>query len=217
MMLRLCKIWATYIPCGSGMNSLVLFNIAHNVDKILEYTTVAARALQEVASCLAALGDPKYGMDSPLDTFRWVMVFLAFVRKLKDPMGTLHALRRLADLHAILGDEDTALSLFHAALLAATTMSIYRLRAECMVGIGDVMYGRGDSMQAKEMWAGAYLLFFRSSRMKDAAAVQKNLEQLLHPRGLFARPPAEPGTDPAERLAQILRLKHHTTEGFVIR
>ncbi|KAJ6556111.1 hypothetical protein B0H19DRAFT_1071243 [Mycena capillaripes] len=132
------------------------------------------------ALCLAALSDPKHGMDSLLDTFRWAILYLAFVRKQKDPMATSHALRRLADLHAMLGDEDTALSLFHAALQGGTLMGIYRLRAECMVGIGDIMHRRGDSTQAKEMWTSAQPLFVRSSRMKDAAAVQGRLEQLAN-------------------------------------
>ncbi|KAJ6556098.1 hypothetical protein B0H19DRAFT_1151913 [Mycena capillaripes] len=116
-------------------------------------------------------------MGDLLDTFRWAILYLAFTQKLKDPIETSHALRRLADLHTMLGDEDTALSLFHAALQAGTTMGIYRLRAECMVGIGDIMRRHGDSTQAKEMWTSARPLFVHSSRMKDAAAVQRRLEQ----------------------------------------
>ncbi|KAJ6556115.1 hypothetical protein B0H19DRAFT_1071248 [Mycena capillaripes] len=130
--------------------------------------------------CLAALSDPKHGIGGLLDTFRWAIVYLAFTRKLKDSIGMSHALRRLANLHTMLGDEDTALSIFHAALQAGTTMGIYRLRAECMVGIGDIMHRRGDSEQAKEMWTSAHPLFVCSSRMKDAAAVQKRLEQLAN-------------------------------------
>ncbi|KAJ7813745.1 hypothetical protein B0H14DRAFT_3749275 [Mycena olivaceomarginata] len=113
--------------------------------------------------CLAALSDPKHGMGSLLDTFRWAIVYLAFIQNPKDRIGTPHALRRLADLHAMLGDEDTALNLFHVALQAGTTMGIYRLRAEC-----------------KEMWTSAQPLFIRSSRMKDAAAVERRLEQLAN-------------------------------------
>jgi hypothetical protein len=45
-----------------------------------------------------------------------------------------------------------------------------------MVGIADILVRRGDLMQAKEMWAAACPLFVRSSRMKDAAAVQERLQ-----------------------------------------
>jgi hypothetical protein len=81
-----------------------------------------------------------------------------------------------------MGDEETALHLFHTALEAGTKMDIHRLRAECMVGIGDIKLRRGDLVQAKEMWAASRPLFIRSSRMKDARLVEKRLEQLTHTR-----------------------------------
>jgi hypothetical protein len=73
---------------------------------------------------------------------------------------------------------NTALYLFHAALHAGTQMDIHRLRAECMVGIGEIMLRRGDLIQAKRMWAVAHPLFVRSSRRKDAASIEKRLEKL---------------------------------------
>jgi hypothetical protein len=79
-----------------------------------------------------------------------------------------------------LEDDETALHLFHTALEAATKMDIHRLRAECMVGIGEIMLARDDPIQAKELWEAAHPLFLRSSRMKDAALVQNRLEQLSH-------------------------------------
>ncbi|KAJ6556083.1 hypothetical protein B0H19DRAFT_1293007 [Mycena capillaripes] len=130
--------------------------------------------------CLAALSDPKHGMGDLLDTFRWAIVYLVFTQKLKDPIATSCALQHLAHLHTMLGDEDNALSLFYAALQAGTMMGVYRLRAGCMVGIGDIMHRHGDSAQAKEMWTTAQPLFVRSSRMKDVAAVQRRLEQLAN-------------------------------------
>ncbi|KAF8155263.1 hypothetical protein K438DRAFT_1987164 [Mycena galopus ATCC 62051] len=128
--------------------------------------------------CLGALGDPRNGMHSAAETFCWAVVSLAFVQRMKDRVETLNALRRLADAHSILKDDESALNIFHAALEGGTNMDIHRLRAECMVGIGDIMLRRGDLAQAKEMWTGAYPLFVRSSRMKDAAAVQERLQQL---------------------------------------
>jgi hypothetical protein len=99
---------------------------------------------------------------------------------MKDPLGTSHALRCLADLYAISGEEETALNLYHAGLQGGTSMDVHRLRAECMVGIGDILIRRGNLIQAKEMWEGAHPLFVRSSRLKDVAAVEKRLEQLSH-------------------------------------
>jgi hypothetical protein len=118
-------------------------------------------------------------MDPTKDTFRWAVISLAFVQQSKDIISTLYALRCL-DLYTIMDDEETALDLFHAALQAGTTMGIHRLRAECMVGIGDIMSRRGDSIHARELWEVAHPLFVRSSRMKDAAAVKKQLENLCH-------------------------------------
>jgi hypothetical protein len=128
--------------------------------------------------CLAALGDPKHGMHNATETLHWAVASLAFVQKMKQRVDTLNALRRLADVHSILTDDETALNLFHAALEGGTNIGIHRLRAECMVGIGDIMLRHNDLVQAKEMWTGAYPLFVRSSRMKDAAAVEERLRQL---------------------------------------
>jgi tetratricopeptide (TPR) repeat protein len=135
-----------------------------------------------VAGCLAALADPAYRMHGTMDSFRWAVVYLAFVQKTKHPIATLHALRCLADVHMSLEDDETALHLFHAALEGGTKIDIHRLRAECMVGIGEIMLRRGDPIEAKEMWAAAHPLFVRSSRMKDATSVKKRLEQLSHTR-----------------------------------
>ncbi|KAJ7898501.1 hypothetical protein B0H13DRAFT_1884235 [Mycena leptocephala] len=113
-------------------------------------------------------------------TFYWAVVYLASSRKTKDPVGMSHALRCLGNVCATMEDEETALNLFHAALDAGSTMDIHRLRAECMVRIGDIMIRRDDSIQVKEMWMAAQPLFVRSSRMKDAASVDKRLEKLSH-------------------------------------
>jgi tetratricopeptide (TPR) repeat protein len=128
--------------------------------------------------CLAALADRAHKMHGVMDTFRWAVVHLAFVYKAKDPVGTLQALRRLADLYMTLDDSATALHIFHVVLEEGTKMDIHRLRAECMARIGEIMLRRGDPMQAKEMWEAAHPLFVRSSQMKYAALVEKRLEKL---------------------------------------
>ncbi|KAJ7821047.1 hypothetical protein B0H13DRAFT_1920997 [Mycena leptocephala] len=128
--------------------------------------------------CLAALGDPKHRMHGTLDTFRWTMVYFAFEQKRKQLPGMLTAFRCLADLYITFGDTETALNLFQTALEGGKKLDIHRLRAECMVGIGDIMMLRGNTMQAEEMWTGAHPLFVCSSCTKDAASVEERLEKL---------------------------------------
>ncbi|KAJ7837740.1 hypothetical protein B0H13DRAFT_2421035 [Mycena leptocephala] len=119
--------------------------------------TRTGRAL--VRDCLAALADPVHKMHGTMDAFCWAVVYLASVQIAKNPVGTLHALRRLADLHLSLEDDETALHIFHAVLEGGTKMDIHRLRAECMVGIGDIVLRRGNPIEAKEMWGGTHPLF----------------------------------------------------------
>jgi predicted negative regulator of RcsB-dependent stress response len=119
-------------------------------------------------------------MHGTMDTFRWAVVYFAFVKKAKNIVGTLQALRRLADLHMSLGEDETALHLFDTVLEGGTKMDIHRLRAECMVGIGDIMLRRGDPIQAKEMWGASLPLFFRSSCLREIGSVEKRLEKVFH-------------------------------------
>jgi tetratricopeptide (TPR) repeat protein len=130
--------------------------------------------------CLAALADPVHKMHGTMDTFRWAVVYFAFVKKAKNSVDTLQALRRLADLHVSLGEDETALHLFYTVLEGGTKMDIHRLRAECMVGIGDIMLRRSDPIQAKEMWVASLPLFYRSSRLRDIGSVEKRLEKMFH-------------------------------------
>jgi tetratricopeptide (TPR) repeat protein len=145
----------------------------------LECLSKSRRIYPELArNCLAALADPLHKMYGPVDTFRWTVVYLASMQIGKEPAGRLEALRRLADVYISMDDDETALHLFQAALKGGTKMGIHRLRAECMVGIGDIMLQRGDPMQAREMWVAVHPLFVRSSRKKDAGLVEQRLEKL---------------------------------------
>jgi hypothetical protein len=65
-----------------------------------------------------------------------ILQYFASAQKDKMPTGRLEALRRLADVHIMMVDDETALRLFQTALKGGTNMGIHRLRAECMVGIG---------------------------------------------------------------------------------
>jgi hypothetical protein len=128
--------------------------------------------------CLAALGDPRHKMDTAWNTLRWAMIYFATVQKGHNLVETFHALRCLADVFTALDDEETALHLFHTALEGATKLDIHRLRAECMVGIGDIMEGCENMLEAKEKWEAAIPLFIRSSQTKDAAAIEARLAKL---------------------------------------
>ncbi|KAF8144255.1 hypothetical protein K438DRAFT_2029239 [Mycena galopus ATCC 62051] len=154
--------------------------------------------------CLAVLAEPKHGLHNATETFRWAVVSLAFFQKTKEPVDTLNAIRRLADVHSVLKDDETALNLFRAALDGGTNLDIHRLRAECMVGIGDIMLRLGDLARAKEMWTGAHPLFIHSSRMKDAAAVGERLQQLSKSSPLNGlEPVSEAAATVEERLQQL--------------
>ncbi|KAJ7471083.1 hypothetical protein FB451DRAFT_1559557 [Mycena latifolia] len=131
-----------------------------------------------VMFCLSVLGDPRHGLCSPRDTFRWAVVYFSFIRKLKHLPDTFHALRCLADAHADAGDDETALDLFHAALEGATEMDAHRLRAECMMGIGDIILRRGDLAQARKMWQAARPLFYRASQMNDVEKIDTRIALL---------------------------------------
>ncbi|KAJ7471075.1 hypothetical protein FB451DRAFT_1559550 [Mycena latifolia] len=110
--------------------------------------------------CLSVLGDPRNGMYSPANTFHWAVVYFSSARILKHWPDVFQALRYLADAHAAADDDETALNLFHTALEGATQMDIHRLRAECMMGIGDINMRGGDLAQARKMWEEARPLFW---------------------------------------------------------
>ncbi|KAJ7041220.1 hypothetical protein C8F04DRAFT_1391323 [Mycena alexandri] len=128
--------------------------------------------------CLASLADPKHGMYTLLATFRWAVVYLAFSRKIRDRVSTFQAFRRLADILIRMDEEETALELLRTGLEGATELDIHRLRAECMVGMGDIMVRRGDSGQAERMYKAALPLFIAASRRKEASAVEERLGDL---------------------------------------
>lgn len=135
------------------------------------------RDLAEVS--LAALGDPRNDMCNPADTFRWAVVSFSLAQTTGARVRICHALRCLADIYAKRDENDTALVLFQSALEAATAMDIHRLRAECMTGIGDILFYRGDSREAKKMWEAAHPLFIRSSQMKAASGIHTRLDKSL--------------------------------------
>ncbi|KAJ7812441.1 hypothetical protein B0H14DRAFT_2605759 [Mycena olivaceomarginata] len=129
-------------------------------------------------NCMAALADPVNKMHGKMDTSRWAFVYFAFVQRNTDAVGTLQALRRLADVH-MMDDDETALHLFQLSLKGGTKKEI------------KIMLRRGDPIEAKRMWGAAHPLFVRLSRRKDAASIAerlKNLSQRANSDSLFAIP-----------------------------
>ncbi|KAJ7822612.1 hypothetical protein B0H13DRAFT_1920078 [Mycena leptocephala] len=113
-----------------------------------------------VSVCLSTVGDPTHDMHNVEDKFRWSVIYLAFVCKIKDLAGQ---------------DWDGAQNLFVSALGGATQIDIHRLRGECMVRLGDLSIRRGDTETAREMWGTARPLFVASSQTKEVAAVDLRL------------------------------------------
>jgi tetratricopeptide (TPR) repeat protein len=101
----------------------------------------------------------------------WTMVFLVYTLKLKDRLAIHNALQYVGDVFLARRDEDTAISLFTAALEGFTAMDIHRSRADCMVRLGNISYQRGNPTKAVEFWNTARPLFERSSQVKDAASI----------------------------------------------
>jgi hypothetical protein len=63
----------------------------------------------------------------------WTTVYLAHSIKFKEKLGINKALQFLGDIFLVQADEDTAVSLFSAALEGFTYMDVHRSRAECML------------------------------------------------------------------------------------
>ncbi|KAJ7820890.1 hypothetical protein B0H13DRAFT_1921097 [Mycena leptocephala] len=139
---------------------------------------------KHIQYCLETLGNPKHRMHGTIDTFRWAMVYFAFERKTKQLPGTLTALRCLADIYTVLGDEETALNLFHMALEGATKLDIHHLRAECMTGIGDIMMRRGNPVQAEEMWTQCSPTICLFIANEDAALIEERIKKPALTRGV---------------------------------
>ncbi|KAJ7107057.1 hypothetical protein C8R44DRAFT_885726 [Mycena epipterygia] len=126
-------------------------------------------------SGLEVLADLKHGIYSTSETFRWTGVYLALACKTQDVGHTSQALRCLGDIFLAHGEEETALSVFRAALESFTKMDIHQRRGDCMVRIGDIFMRRGDLVRAAEMWVEARPLFVRSSQAKDVADIDARL------------------------------------------
>ncbi|KAF8181170.1 hypothetical protein K438DRAFT_1188402 [Mycena galopus ATCC 62051] len=105
----------------------------------------------------------------------WTTVYLAHSIKFKEKLGINKALQFLGDIFLTQADEDTAVSLFTAALKGFTYMDIHRSRAECMLRLGEISNGHGDLLKAVEFWEAARSLFERSSQSKQVEKIDERL------------------------------------------
>lgn len=110
----------------------------------------------------------------------WATVLLAHSVKFRGRAGIYKALRFLAAASLTQGDEDTAISLFTIALDGLTHMDVHQSRAECMLGLGDIYMGRGNTIKAVELWKTARPLFEQSSQTKQVEIIVKRLSGTLH-------------------------------------
>jgi tetratricopeptide (TPR) repeat protein len=141
-------------------------------------STRRAFRLDVIPFCLEALADIAHGMSSIAETFAWAMVYFAFVCNGTDLGRKLHALRCLGDIFRAQGDNETALNVFCAALEGATEMDIHRLKAECLVGMAEILMLRGDRETAQANFKAARLLFDRSGLMKNVGEVDRRMSEL---------------------------------------
>jgi tetratricopeptide (TPR) repeat protein len=108
----------------------------------------------------------------------WTTVFFAHSLKSKQKLGIHKALQFLGDIFLILGDEDTAISLFTTALDGFTYMDVHCSRAECMLQLGDISRGRNDLFKAVELWEAARPLFEQSSQVNQIEQVNKRVASI---------------------------------------
>ncbi|KAJ6461478.1 hypothetical protein C8R47DRAFT_1240871 [Mycena vitilis] len=130
-----------------------------------------------VSRCLRCLGDASRWPASA-ETSNWAIVLLAHPLKLKERIVTHKALLSLGHICYSQADKDTAMSLFNVALEGFTQMDVHRSRAECMLHLGDIFKGHGDSLKAVELWDTARPLFERSSQGKQVSKIEQRLASI---------------------------------------
>jgi hypothetical protein len=128
--------------------------------------------------CLERFSNPGFKMHTLDRTARWAAIFLVYSMKTKEKLSIMKALYCLGLNSAEERDDETALALFRVALDGLTFMDVHRWRANCMVGIADVLVRRGEVVEAAGLWRAARPLFERSSQAKDVARVDSMLDAL---------------------------------------
>ncbi|KAJ7222970.1 hypothetical protein C8J57DRAFT_1198315 [Mycena rebaudengoi] len=131
--------------------------------------------------CLEKLGDMAYALCDVHSTFRYVLVLLAAAKKSESLVSVHQALRFLGDIFIAQGDEDTAVNLYTAALDGFTAMDVHRGKGDCMIRLGDISKGHGNTVKAAALWKEARTMFELSSHGRQVERVEERLN-LASPR-----------------------------------
>ncbi|KAJ7347561.1 hypothetical protein DFH08DRAFT_936977 [Mycena albidolilacea] len=124
--------------------------------------------------CLEQLSDMSRWHAAPDWQPSWPTVFLVHSLKSRQKLGIHQALQYIGDALAE-DDEDTAISLFTAALEGFTDMDVHCSRAECMLRLGDICRQHNNCSKAIEHWTTARPLFKRSSQGKRVEDIDTRL------------------------------------------
>ncbi|KAJ7460157.1 hypothetical protein FB451DRAFT_1500392 [Mycena latifolia] len=132
--------------------------------------------------CLEKLGDvSRWRTEDVTLMSAWTVMFLGQARKVQNKLAICQALIFLGDTALTNGDDNTASSLFHAALDGFTQMDVHLGRGNCLLRLGDLSQKRGDFQKATELWNAARPLFERSSQTRWIKEVDAHLASLTIP------------------------------------
>ncbi|KAJ7354283.1 hypothetical protein DFH08DRAFT_984664 [Mycena albidolilacea] len=139
--------------------------------------------IETMLYCLERLADISRWSTSG---FHWefplLVVYLVHAYQLKEKLALHKGLLFLGDVFILTKHNETAHSLFTAALMGFTYMDIHRSRAQCMLRLGDLAKKQGDLSRAVEFWKESRPLFERSAQAKDIAQIDARLgavEQII--------------------------------------
>ncbi|KAJ7286817.1 hypothetical protein C8J57DRAFT_1495311 [Mycena rebaudengoi] len=128
--------------------------------------------------CLERLADLSTEMNNIQNTLRWAGIFLSLALTSKDRLAAMKALSCLGQISVAEADDETALSLFTAALDGFTFMDVHRWRADCMFRIADIYDKRGEPVKSIELWKAAQPLFERSSQANSVRQIDMRLAEV---------------------------------------
>ncbi|KAF8205279.1 hypothetical protein K438DRAFT_1818879 [Mycena galopus ATCC 62051] len=107
--------------------------------------------------------------------YHWAMLYLVFAQKSKGKLDLHKAFLFVGDIFIITKDENTATSLYQAALEGFTDMDVHQSRAQCMLRLGDLANKHQCTSEAISFWKAARPLFERSLQTKDVAQIDSRL------------------------------------------
>ncbi|KAJ7031485.1 hypothetical protein C8F04DRAFT_1262841 [Mycena alexandri] len=127
---------------------------------------------------MEALADISLQSSDLLGAGRWTAVCLAVGVITSDKLANMNALRRLAAICDIGGDQDTALSLLCVTLEGFKFMGVHRRIAECMVHMAEIWESREDFQLATQLLEAARPEFERATQVDKAAGIVEKLKSL---------------------------------------